>query len=289
MKILKWICLLIIALVALIAAFAFKAYWLTEKRLSKKYDFELQPLALNSDSAQIKEGARLVKIKSCGDCHSEDLGGKVWMDDALLGRIVAPNLTKGRGGLPPDYNANDWLRALSHGLKRDSTPLRIMPSHEYAQLTENDMAALVAYCLQLHPIDRQLPITRLGVLGYLVADLDMIPLTAAEKIDHKKALTKSVKQEISDEFGKYLSVSCEGCHRKNMKGGAPVAPGFPEVADITSTGHLGAWTESQFMSSLKTGITPEGKKLKPEEMPWTSFKDYTETELKALYKYLKSI
>jgi cytochrome c553 len=289
MKILKWIGITVAALTVLIFVFYLKSYWSTENRLSKKYEFTLPTLEMKSDSVTLQQGSRLTITKGCTDCHNKDLSGKVWLDDPLLGVIVAPNLTKGVGGLPKDYGANDWLRSLKHGVNRDSTPLRIMPSHEFTQLTEDDMTALIAYCSQLSPIDNQLPKTSLGFLGYILTDLDKIPMIAAEKIDHNRSLTKTVKREVSLEFGQYLSVGCEGCHRKNMKGGAPIAPGFPEVADITSTGNPGKWTEEQFINTLKTGTTPEGKKLKPEEMPWTAFNVYTETELKALYKYLRSL
>ncbi len=289
MKILKWIGYALAAVAVFTAALFIKAYVSTEKRLSTKYNVTLPTLAIRSDSATLKEGLRLTISKSCRDCHNHDLGGKVWLDDPLLGVIVTPNLTKGRGGLPQDYSTTDWLRALTHGLKRDSTPLKIMPSHEFAQLAEDEIVALIAYCSQLKAIDRQLPQSGLGFLGYILTDLDKIPMVPAEKIDHTKGLIKDIKREVSIEFGQYLSTGCEGCHRKNMKGGAPVVPGFPEVADITSSGNVGKWTEAQFIATLKTGLTPEGKKLNPEEMPWTAFSVYTETELKALYKYLRSI
>jgi hypothetical protein len=40
---------------------------------------------------------------------------------------------------------------------------------------------------------------------------------------------------------------------------------------------------------LRTGVTPEGKKLNPKFMPWTMTKDMTDDELKAIYLYLKSL
>ena len=43
---------------------------------------------LESDSASLKD------IK-CADCHGEDLGGRVFIDDPGLGRVVAPNQTPG--------------------------------------------------------------------------------------------------------------------------------------------------------------------------------------------------
>jgi cytochrome c553 len=289
MKILKWIACCFLAIVLIMIAFSFKAVWSTKQRLNKKYAFALPDFSVKSDSAIIAEGHRLMITKGCQACHGDDLGGKIWIDDALLGKIIAPNLTKGLGGLPADYTINDWLRCLKHGLKRDSTALRLMPSNEFTFLTEDDMQALIAYCSQIKPIDRTLPETKIRLLGYALTELEQIPMVPAETIEHSRPLTKNINREVSIELGQYLSIGCEGCHRKNMKGGAPVAPGFPEVADITRTGNLGKWTETDFISTLKTGVTPEGKKLKPEEMPWVSFQDYTEKEYKALFLYLKSI
>ncbi|HEY3429322.1 MAG TPA: cytochrome c [Cyclobacteriaceae bacterium] len=288
-KIFKWIAYGLLVIVLVVTGLFTKAYWSVEKRLTKKYDITLQPFTLTTDSSIVAEGRRIAQTKDCSGCHGADMGGKVWLDNPLLGKIVAPNLTKGEGGLSEIYSTNDWLRALKHGVKSDLTALRIMPSHELAQLTTDDMNALIAYCSQLPSVDRTLSTSTLGVAGYILADFDQIPLIAAEKIDHTLPLRESILQEESIEFGKYLSVSCEGCHRKNMKGGAPVAPGFPEVADITSSGNPGKWTVAQFMTTLQTGKTPEGKQLKPEEMPWTAYKNYTKTEFKALFKYLKSI
>ncbi|MEO8470906.1 MAG: hypothetical protein ABI477_01895 [Chryseolinea sp.] len=67
-----------------------------------------------------------------------------------------------------------------------------------------------------------------------------------------------------------------------MKGGNPGAPGFPPVANISSTGHPGKWTAEQFIETLRTGKTREGRVLKPEEMPWPIANQFTDVELKAL-------
>lgn len=111
----------------------------------------------------------------------------------------------------------------------------------------------------------------------------------AEMINHERILVKEVKAEISIEYGKYLSTSCQGCHRENMKGGDPVAPGYPMVADISGSGNPGKWSDDQFIITLRTGKTPEGKILNPKEMPWTMAKEFNDVELKALHLYLNSL
>lgn len=288
-KILKVIGVILGVLVVIIAGYYTKAYISTENRMHKKYEIALEALPLSRDSALLARGEHLVRTKACTECHGADLGGKIFVDDAALGFLVASNLTKGNGGRPADYGADDWTLALKHGLRRDRTPLIFMPAHEFAVMSEQDLSAIASYCAQLPNIDRAFEPNNLGPLARVLADLDKLPLLPAEMIDHSKKLVKEVKAEITADYGKYLSTSCQGCHRENMKGGDPVAPGYPEVADITSTGHPGKWTEEQFINTLRTGTTPEGKTLKPDEMPWTMTKEFSDLELKALHLYLKSI
>jgi mono/diheme cytochrome c family protein len=271
------------------AGFYTKAYLSTQARINKKYEVELQGLSVKGDSAQLLYGARLIKAKGCVDCHGEDLGGKMFIDDPKLGFIVARNITKGSGGLPETYNVSDWELALKHGIRKDGKPLLIMPSHEYTLLTKEDMSAIVAYAMTVPDVDRAFPASEVGPLGNVLTELGKLPLLPAEMIDHSRKLEEEIKAEVSIEYGKYLANSCIGCHRANFKGGEPIAPGFPVVADISPTGHVGKWSEEQFINTLRTGKTPEGKSLKPSEMPWNMTAQYTETELKALYLFLRSI
>src|SRR5688572_28575599 len=57
-----------------------------------------------SDSASIAKGEHLVRaLVKCVDCHGEDLGGTMMLDDPAIGTLWAPNLTRGKGGLQADY------------------------------------------------------------------------------------------------------------------------------------------------------------------------------------------
>ncbi|MBT1700489.1 cytochrome c [Fulvivirgaceae bacterium PWU4] len=289
-KILKVVGIILGVLVLLVAGFYTKVYFSVKERMNKVYAVTPQEITVDAtDSVLIATGQRYVRSKGCKDCHGDDLGGKVFIDDPALGLLIARNLTKGEGGLPDDYDTRDWVLALKHGIRRDGKPLLFMPSHEYAQLTEWDMKALIAYCSQLPKIDRELPQSDVGPLGKILTDLGKLPLLPAEMIDHNKTLVKEIKAEATAAYGKYLATACQGCHRENMKGGEPVAPGFPPVADISASGNPGKWTAEQFMETLRTGKTPEGKTLKQEEMPWSMTKAYTDVELRALHLYLNTL
>ena len=52
-----------------------------------------------SDANSLARGKYLFeKVALCSDCHEKDLGGKVVEDNFVIGRLVAPNLTRGNGG-----------------------------------------------------------------------------------------------------------------------------------------------------------------------------------------------
>lgn len=288
-RILKITGILLATLLLVVVVFFIKVYISTENRMHKEYSVAVQQLSIESDSATLAYGERLITTKGCNDCHGADLGGKAFIDDPALGLIIARNLTSGKGGLPADFGIEGWTLALKHGLRKDGSPLLFMPSQEYCHLTEKDMSAIIAYCLQLPPVDRELPESSIGPVGRVLTDLGKFPLLPAEMIDHSAKLAPDVKPEVSATYGKYLAIACQGCHRENMKGGEPVGPGFPVVADISSTGNISKWTTDQFMETLRTGKTPEGKVLNPKEMPWTMTKAYSDIELQALHQYLKSI
>lgn len=286
-KIFKWIGIALGVLIVIVLAVYAKAYFSVQNRLNKKYEVARESFELQSDSSILVMGERYTQI--CKDCHGSDFGGKVWIDDPLLGRLVTANLTRGKGGLPADYSVEDWLLALRHGLKKDMTPLIVMPAQETNPRSQEDLNAIIAFLSQVPAVDNDLPKSKLRPLGYFLTDIDKLSLMPAEKIDHAQPMTRSVKREVSVEFGKYLAVTCEGCHRSNMKGGPPLAPGYPYIVDISSTGNVGKWTEDQFVNTIRTGNTPEGKQLDPAKMPWSAFKDYSDIELKALFKFLQSM
>jgi cytochrome c553 len=288
-KIFKVIGITLGSIVALLVlAYAF-IYLDIRYRMAKTYDINAEEINVKYDSASIALGKRLVHTRACTECHGKDLSGNTLIDDALVGTFVTRNLTKGKGGIPADFSESDWVLAMKHGLRRDGKPLLLMPSHELSQLSETDMAAIIAYCSQVPAVDHVPAEFEIGPLGYVLSEFGLIPLLPAEITDHQIFFAKEVKREISAEYGQYLSTICINCHGKSLKGGESPVPGGKYVADISSTGNPGKWSHQEFITALHTGVTPEGKKLNPAEMPWTITKGYTEDELTALHMYLQTI
>lgn len=164
----------------------------------------------------------------------------------------------------------------------------VMPSLETSKMSQEDLAAMIAYLNALPPVDNSMPKSKLGVMIKTMVYLREIDLIPAEQIDHNGTLVKSVSTSSPVKYGKYLATMCSGCHHENMKGGEPMAPGFPPVPDLTYTGAAGRWTQEQFNTALRTGKRPDGTVLDPN-MPVQMTKHYSDEEPHALYSYLRSL
>lgn len=289
LRVFKWVGITVCVLLCLLITAYVIIYFRVNARITKKYDVTLEKINVMYDSAAIARGSRIVGIRACKECHGEDLSGRVMADDNVIGRFVTANLTRGKGGLRPDFTEEDWVLAMKHGLRRDGSPLLLMPSHELSHMSEEDMSSIIAYCSTLPAVDNELPPSKLGPLAYVLTEFNQIPLLPAEMTDHSKPLVDAIKPEASVAYGKYLAVTCVNCHGENYKGGKSPVPGGKDRPDITSAGNPGKWTLHEFMHVLRTGETPDGRNLNQEEMPWAITKSYNDTELEALHLYLKSL
>lgn len=288
-KLIKWTSWIVLTLVVLALVFVFYVNFSFKQNLSKTYSgFEVESLELTNDSTLLALGERLTYIKGCRDCHGNKLEGKDFINSPDMGLLRTTNLN-GRAE-QAGWQDSDWLLALKHGVDQQRKPLFMMPSHETAQLSKKDMTALVSYLNTLpasgEKVERKVELT---FLMKTLAVLDQLPGFNTKKIKHQAKLQTNISEEATPAYGAYLAVSCIGCHRENFKGGAPIAPGFPTVPDITSSANVGKWDLNAFKSTLRFGKTPEGKILQPEYMPWPMAAVMTDMELEALYLYLQSI
>ncbi|WKN32502.1 cytochrome c [Porifericola rhodea] len=287
-RILKFLLLTVVSLLIIILAFYAFVSWDFAQRANQSYSYEAHAPEVVYDSTNLVLGKHLAIIKGCTDCHGQDLGGKVMIDDPALGRLVPSNLTRGEGGIGAQYSLQDWVRALRHGVGPDQKPLLFMPAHETANMTDRDMSALLAYCTQVAAVDQQLPQLEIRPIGKLLNFFGKMHMFPVEMIDHDFLPPADMDKSVSPAFGEYLAVSCTGCHYSNFKGGSPQIPNSPPVADITSSGNLARWSERDFIQALRTGQTPEGKHMQNEFMPWQMTKEFTDEELKSLYIFLKN-
>ncbi len=290
-RVLKWLGVLLVALIVIVAMAALLNTLLSNRRIAKTYALADEALTLPTDAAGLAEGQRLVTIRGCSDCHTPDFGGKVFFDDPMLGTIAAANLTRGQGGATAGFSVADWERAIRHGVGPDGRSLLIMPSYEYARLSDEQVAQIIAYLQTIPPVDRVAAEPVFKPLGRALFLMGQLPLLPAEKVDQDMAHVASVPAEATAEYGAYLVTTCTGCHQPNLAGG-PVpgsAPGEPLSANLTPAGNLAHWTLDEFKNTLRNGVTPEGKALDPAVMPWPLAAQMTDVELEALWLYLQSL
>lgn len=289
-KIIKFLCYSAAGIVSvLLLAYAI-AYGLTQHRLNRRISVTVASVSVPTDAASIERGRHIVTTRACSDCHGADFGGKKVIDDPMTGVFHAPNLTHGKGGLPANFSDEDYVRAIRHGLSHDGRALTLMPSMEYAELSDEDLGSVIAYLKTLAPVDRERgPISPGPLIRVLVA-LGKVSLPA-EHIDHTSPRLASVTPGINANYGKYLASSCTGCHGPNLSGGkiAAAPPDWPAAANLTrdASSRITGWTEEQFIRTVRTRERPDGTKLNPI-MP-AAFAEMTDVELKALWSYLATL
>lgn len=229
-------------------------------------------------------------IGKCVECHAADMGGTTFVDDPGLGRIAAPNLTTGRGGVLANYTDEELERAIRHGVRKDGTPLLIMPSEEYQHFTDEDLAAVIAYMRSRPPVDREFPEKQLRFVGRALVTGGIVK-HAYDLIDHERVAPARYEPSVSAEYGRYLANvgGCTGCHGPGLSGGPiPGAPpGFKPASNITPGG-IGSWTEADFFRALREGIRPSGTPI-DTTMPWRLTAKMTDDEIKAVWAFLRTV
>jgi mono/diheme cytochrome c family protein len=290
-KALKWIGIGAGGLVVLLLIAIVTVYAVSNSKMSTTYAVDVKPVEVPMDSASIARGRHIAVTRGCSDCHGKDFSGGTIADGPFfVGYLYGPNLTKGKGGRGAGKKDIDWVRSIRYGLDAHGKSLVVMPSDEYYFMSDHDLGALIAYLKTLPPVDKTMPTSTLGPLLrtlYLAGDVQL----AAEKINYTASRPTTPPVGETVEYGEYLAYSCIGCHGGGLSGG-PI-PGAPPdwvpAANLTPAGNLGKWTEQDFMRTLRTGVTPSGHALPPQSMPWPNFGKMTDTELKALFKYLRSV
>ena len=168
--------------------------------------------------------------------------------------------------------------------------LLVMPSEFYNKISDDDLGAMIAYLKTLPPVDNELDESQLGPVGRILAlfEASLIPATL---IDHKAPRPTSPPVGVTAEYGEYLAVICSLCHGERLSGG-PVPgdePDAPMSPNITPGGIIGLINEEGFINTLRTGITPGGRSLDSEFMPWQRLGKMTDDELRAIWMYLNSL
>jgi len=294
-KLLRGMAISVGGVMALLAAASLLVLIASEVRLQRRYAVPTRSLAFEGDPASIERGRHLtVAVCQCNHCHGYGLEGRPAVDDPLLGRLYAPNLTAGLGGIGATYSDADFDRAIRHGVNRQGRALAIMPAQYLRTLGDRDLADMIAYLRSVPPVDRETPSRKVGFLSRLVLVTGLADeLLPAEEIDHGTEPERAPDPTISVEYGRYLVDlgSCRVCHHADLTGGAhPLAvPGEPVPPDLGPGGALVGWSADDFVGALRSGVTRDGRQLDHRYMPWPYIGQLSDAELRAIWLYVASL
>jgi mono/diheme cytochrome c family protein len=267
-------------------------YFVSDLKLNQRIDVPTESIAVPTDITSIQRGQHLASaVAACVDCHGPNLAGKVVIDDRALGRISAPNLTRGRGGVGGIFSNVDFVRAIRNGVDPSGRQLLIMPSDDYNHFGDADLGAIIAYVRSLPSIDTAWPANEVRTMGRILFAVGQLPLSPAANIDRRAPRPATPQTGATAEYGRYLSdtAGCPGCHGPGLGGGKiPQAPpNTVPAANITPAG-LGSWSETDFIKVMRTGIRPDARRLNPF-MPWPYYAQMTDDELRAIWRFLQAV
>jgi cytochrome c553 len=295
-SVVKWVGIVLAGLVGLAVLALIAVYAISEARFNRTYAIDVTPVEIPSDAESIAYGEHIANIRGCRTCHLGDLSGQIEFEDPMIGVIANANLTGGAGSEVVDYTVEDWDRAIRHGIGSDGKPLIIMPSRQHNIMSDEDFGALVAYIQSLPPVDKELPELEVSMVirAMYVTGRTGGLIVPAEAIDHEAVRPPAPERGVTAAYGQYLAGLCSICHGEGFSGGyipgIPPTPGEPPPLNITPAGEIQGWTFDDFLTAMRTGVTPSGRQIDGDWMPYeTLFGEMTDEEWEAIWLYLQSL
>lgn len=288
----KWIGIVLTALVGMILLAGVLMYLIGNARLNKTYDFPSSDINLPTDAASLELGKHRVDVL-CAGCHGPDLGGiQNWFNAAPLGRIDSANLTSGEGGFGREATSvEDYVRAIRHGIDPDGKPLFMPAVESTAYLSDPDLAAIIAYVKSVPPVNRVTEGHNFTPVAKIMLAAGMLGKLPVESVSHTTKISAPAKG-VNREYGEYMvnTNDCRVCHGPKLNGGPFPDPTIQKISpNLTPGGELASWTEDQFITTVRTGVTPGGHILDSNFMPWKDYRNFYDDELKAIWLYLQSL
>lgn len=296
----------VLALAALVLAAVVLARW------DRTFEAPLPDIQASTDPAVIAQGRYIAYGPGhCVGCHVDDsmhaavregatpplTGGNIFK--LALGRVYTPNLTPDpETGIGRRSDAQ-LARILRYGVRHDGRAA--MPFMEFHNMSDEDLRAVISFLRSQTPVRRAVPQHELTFMGKAVMAFLIRPIGPS-----MQPPKQTPAQEASVARGAYLAnavAGCAECHTKRnlMDGsyvGARFAGGFemgndrnkdevfvtPNLTPDPKTGRIAAWSEDQFVGRFGAGVGLPGS-----HMPWRQFQKMSEDDLRAIYRYLRTL
>mgnify|MGYP004702309577 CR=1 FL=1 len=275
--ILKWLGIVLGSMVLLCSLAIGMLYATSEYQFHRTYSAPQVSLVIPHDPASIVAGQFIAITRGCTGCHERQLQGQVLVDDPWIGRLVTPNITQ----VLQHYSDAQLARLLRYGVRPDGTSVIIMPSSMFYNLTDKDLADLIAYLRTVPPVVSTLPSMQIRILGRWLFLTGKLNFEAAliEKLGPRMSVGKPAPTAA---YGDYLvHSSCTECHGWNLHGNKLF--GIPDLSIAKS------YTPENFARLMSTGIGNGNRDLGlMSAVAKERFSHFDNTQIAAIYAYLQS-
>ncbi|HSV46324.1 MAG TPA: c-type cytochrome [Ramlibacter sp.] len=264
-------------------------------------------LGLSAVQAQapgsVERGKSLMEgIVACGNCHfargpqgqplaEKGLSGGMLFDEPPF-KAYAANITPDAETGIGKWTDAQLAKAIREGIRPDKSVIGPpMPIEFYRHLSDQDLAAIIAYLRAQPPVKNAVPKSQYNI---------PLPPNYGPPVKSVKAPPASDKLR----YGKYLADigHCMECHTPHNDKGMLItsslgAGGFelkgPWGVSVSRnlTPHetgLKGWTDAQIVKAVREGVDREGKPYKPP-MAFGFYRNISDADMAALVAYLRSL
>ncbi|MBL0742619.1 c-type cytochrome [Chryseolinea lacunae] len=278
---------------------------------NRKFTAPPTGITARTDSASIARGRYIVKGPAhCWTCHApkttalkagmhpseRDMMGGVEFKTPVA-TFYTPNITPDKETGIGRFTDDQVARAIRYGVNHSNDALA--PFMMFQSMNDEDLTAVVSYLRATKPVHNEVPARDLNLLGKIISRFMLEPNLAPE-------VMPAIAPDTTAHYGNYIveaMANCRSCHTKRDKAsgkfiGEPFAGGnemenetesggtfvTPNLTPDSTTGRIYTWTSEQFVARFKLGHGPEGS-----HMPWEAYAQMTDNDLKAIYKFLKTL
>jgi mono/diheme cytochrome c family protein len=222
-----------------------------------------------------EEGARLIRLNGCADCHGDGLAGGVEFTGWFGSRLVAPNLTR----LAHRQSPAQLAAAIRFGIKPDGTSVIDMPSDQFVANSDAAIAAMIAYLQSLPQRPDAVGKTRWRIDGRAILALGLLPAEAS-LIDLSRRGPVQTPSQPRD-LGRYITrTQCAACHGRDLSG--DTANDSPDLS--IAIRHYSLASFRHFFATGQASSHHEAPTM--GRMIRRQFHNLTEAEVDGVYSYL---
>ncbi len=272
----RWLGYALAGLLVLALCFIAWVWFASAQILGARHEAATESLAAPTP-AQLADAGRQARILGCVNCHGEGLRGRMMADVPNVVQLWAPNLNE----LAARVSDQQLAQAIRQGIGADGRALFDMPSEVYARLTDQEVAALIAYIRSVPRAGEAVSPLVWGPIGrFALASGGMRPAMAMME-DFRVRQPFDLGAEHA--AGRRLTaIQCAGCHGPDLRGDEPI-PGLI-APDLTIAG---AYDLDRFRTLMRTGVAPHGRDLGlMREIALSDTSNYTDEEVAAIHAYL---